>query len=92
MLFRSAAWFATLNRIKGWTNITTNFTGNTWTVTGYDTNLNQTISATWRTEGSGTGALPAGATDVWGNTITGVSLSDEPFFTVLTTWQGQVEP
>ena len=77
---RTAAWFATLNRMKDWTNITTNFTGNTWTVSGYDTNLNQTISATWRTEGSGTGALPAGATDVWGNTMGGLLADEVAFF------------
>ena len=91
MMPKTAGFLAAMNRIRNWTNISTLFNSPTWTVTGYDTNLNQTVTATWRTEGSGTGALPSGATDVWGNTLGGL-LGDEPAFFTVQSWAGVVEP
>ena len=80
MMPKTAGFLAAMNRIRNWTSITATYAGNTWTVSGYDTNLNQTVTAQWRTEGSGTGALPAGATDVWGNTMGGLLADEVAFF------------
>ena len=69
---------------------TSNIAG-VWTVTGTDTNLNQALTATWKTEGTGTTNLPANATDVWGNTLGGL-LGDEPAFFISQSYRGIVEP
>ena len=79
---KGAAFLTLLQKLKHVSNMTCTNIAGTWTVRCYDTNLSQTVTSTWRTEGSGTGALPAGAQDVWGNPFPGTVLTDEPVFTV----------
>ena len=88
---KGAVFLALLQRLKHVTSLTCTNIGGVWTVTGTDTNLNQALTATWKTEGTGTTNLPANATDVWGNTMGGL-LGDEPTFFISQSYRGIVEP
>ena len=76
---KGAVFLTMLQRLKHVTNMTCTNIAGVWTVTGLDTNLNQQLAVTWKTEGTGTGSVPPDARDVWGNLVSG-SLGDEPVF------------